>query len=146
MCSMNANSPSPPGSTVAIDNANVPYQLLVDVVQQCADQIDVPTRRLLAVVELMQRSSWADDAQARRLWSMAERLAEGLRAHLKDAEAWLLAISGNHPIDLARLQDAPSTLRRSVDRASVLLSRSDILLATSGPGVNLRRSGATPLT
>ncbi len=142
---MSANSPSPPGSTGVINNANVPYQLLVDVVQQCADQIDIPTRRLLVVVELMQRSAWADDAQARRLWGMAERLAEELRAHLKDARAWLQAISENRSLDLARLQGAQSTLRNSVDRASVLLSRSDIVLATSGPGVVLERSGATPM-
>jgi hypothetical protein len=64
---------------------------------------------------------------------MAERLAEQLRANLKDASAWWQAASENRSLNQACLQGALSDLRQSVDRASVLLSRSDILLVTTGP-------------
>jgi hypothetical protein len=116
---------------------NVSQQLLLHAIQQCADRIDGPTEHLPATVELMQRSACANDAQAQRLWDLAQRLADQTRANLKDAAAWLQATSENRSLDQTldqpHLRGALSALRRSVDRTSALLGRSDILIATAGP-------------
>ncbi len=120
-------------SSRADATATTLHRLLADTMERYARQIDSHARRLLLTVERV----LGNTKLAPVLRSSMDGLDDELREHLKDAAAWMQAASANQTLDQRRLRSSLAGLQRAVDHASSLLGRSDILLATSGPGTHL---------
>jgi len=119
-------------------SAETRYPLLEAAIQRWADQIEAATEGLALAVRLVEQAAAGN--RARPLWRTAERLADRLRAQLAAAFAWRQAVSEDGAIDALRLESALTALRRSIDRASVLLGRTDIALATGAPSADAMSS------
>ena len=121
-------------------SAEARYPLLEAAIERWADQIEAATEALGLAVRLVEQAAACSREPARPLWRTAERLADRLRAQLAAALAWRQAVSEDGAINALRLESALTALKRSVDRASMLLGRTDIALATGAPSADAMSS------
>lgn len=110
------------------------YRLLGEAVERFAGQIEAVTECLLRATRVLEEAAPCCEESAGRSWQYTSWLVERLRAELTAARAWHQGASGNHVLNVGRLRDALAILGWSIDRASLLVDRAEIALATSGVG------------
>lgn len=104
--------------------------VLVEIAEVWAEEIEAVAEGLLEAAMATDKTAQNGGEDARRLQRAVGRLGSKLHAHLGAARDWQHVISEKPLLDGPHLDRALNALRRSVDRASLLLLQSDIVLAT----------------
>ncbi len=108
-------------------------QLMVQILERLAGQLDDFADGLLLMAALMVQTQASGAEKAAWLWSEMGRMAQQLRDQVGIAHNWERRAATEGWADLPGLQAAFDHLARSARRAALFLGRVDVLLATTGP-------------
>ena len=104
--------------------------VLLEVAEGWTGEINAVAKDILEVAILTDRTAQDGGDEARRLRRATGRLARKLHGQLGVARDWHRAVSEKGALDGAHLRQALDDLGQAVDRASIMLLETDIVLAT----------------
>ncbi len=121
---------TPRSITSAAVGTEIGPLVLLEFAEAWTGEINAVAKDILEVAILTDRTAHDGGDEARRLRRATGRLARKLHGQLGVARYWHRVVSEKGALDGAHLRQALDDLRQAVDRASIMLLETDIVLAT----------------